>query len=480
MKLLAGIIQKDIEKKFQDDVTSREKALIVSAYTGVDIQAENPLENMNRDEIVEYRAGLVENKNIYENLFRDTKESFVKSLSEVIRKILSVKIFFDHATVKGADLPEEGLIIANCKPRKLLEVKDTFAERMNHYGKSEVNGKIWFAIVPNIIDDIFGGSSSSNTGGIEDIDGDLDDEEEIDDEQNTSDEKLDFETAKLLLNILEESHILTTFNFAPAEETTFSNISPKTINNIQKKLAALGNNKEHLVYAMPNFTIMKEGYVPINPKEKNSPQISVPAIYIDAAYVAAGLLVASQQTDFWFSKGFKDGENFLRVNECVRIDLESDDVTRVLLTKFNRERSIAWSENVINAFTKNRFGFVFDGDKKTDSVTGNDVSHTYILNARTLKTKEEIYQPIFRTLLKDCINVYLKKISGSQTKESDIENFVTRSVNAWKQQRERYKNKNIINFILRANENISNEGKGKLKVEFADGDDFVNIEIIEG
>ena len=474
MKKLAAVMKGDLDKKSAktDDYT---KALVISGYTGVDIQLATPFEDMDRNALVEYREGLVTKKNILENVFKQMKEAFVKELSDIVQKVLSVKIFFDHATVKGtnsATLPKAGLIVTNCNASRLIDagIKSKFSKVMEHFGKVESgNKKIWFAILPNVMDENFSNDSTNENsgGGWED---DLTLDVELDDEEISTD-AVDFNAAKSLLQIMDDSKIMTVFNFTPTEQTTFSNINPKTIDAIADKFADF--KKEHAVYAMPNFTIMKAGVVPLN-DEPNAPKITVPAIYINAAYVAAGLLVAAQQSDFWISRGFKDKEDFLTENSCVRIDLENGDVTRKLLTKFNRERSIEWSKDVLDAFTKKRFGFVFDGDRKYDEKANKFIDNTYILNARTLDRNDQgEYQPIFAVLMKDFVDTY-KRTYGSPLTTSKSKDFF-RVVGDWTRQSKKY-NPAIINLILRDGEEIVQEGS-TWKIQLKSGEKVIDVSL---
>lgn len=466
----AKIIKSDLDKKAagENDFT---KALIVSAYTGRELA--NPMENMDSTALAEYRAQLLDQKKIIEGSFKQAKEAFIKVLSESVQKLLCVKIFFDHALTSGK-LPEAGLIVTNCSAAKLIDdkIKGKFESTMRHLGLdvSDEN-KLWFAILPHVFDEDFSGVISSSNDSIDD---DLDDEDDLDDVE-ISTNGTDFSAAKSIIKILDECKIMTVFNFAPDKRTTFSALNAEMINVLQGKCKAL--ELEHAVYALPNFTIMREGTVPLG-KEEDALKIDVPAMYIDAAYVAAGLLIAAQQQDYWEKLGFKN-EQIIKDNPFVRIDFEWDRITPLMLTKFNRERSIAWNAEVVKTLTKNHFGFAFDGDRRYDDRNGRFIDNTYILNARTLKRKDGTYQPIFRTLMKDFIRAYLKTYTsaGLQLKVSQLKDF-DGVVATWKQQIGKYKKADPINLLLREEENIVRDGSN-LKVELSGGEDLVEVEIVD-
>lgn len=471
-KKFALIVQKDLNERASSSSTFT-KNLIVSAYTGMEL--DDPLKDMDSVQLAEYRGRLVERKKSMETVFTQAKESFIQALSENVRKLLSVKIFFDHATIKGGDeakLPKDvGLIVANCTANKLLNLKDKFAIAMKHLSNPKNKDRLWFAILPHVIDEDF----TDSVDEVVDYSGNWD-TEDLEDDNAARENGTDFNAAKALLKIMENCKVMTVFNFAPTANTTFSGIKADVIEKIQSKLEPV--SYEHAIYALPNFTIMRSGSVPLS-KEPNAPTISVPAMYIDASYVAAGLLVVSQQPEFWIKCGFKDGETFTRKNACVRIDFESDEITSALLTKFNRERSIAWSEEITNAFTKSRFGFVFDGDRRYDSRNGKFINNTYVLNARTLRMRDSKYQQIFRTLTKDFIETYLSpyQITPTEITPAALKSFLKDVVSGeWK--RESGRTPNSINLLLRGGEDISQEGSD-LKVKFLDGEDTITITVTE-
>lgn len=461
-----------VDKKAPDE-NEFTKALIVSAYTGRDLT--NPFENMDAAALTEYRGKLVAEKAKLENGFKQAKEEFIRVLSESVQKLLCVKIFFDHATVKGGDngrLPKVGLIVANCTADKLVDdkVKKKFESTMRHLGLTELKeNKLWFAILPHVLDELDDEE--------EDVD-DFDDEDlfgsdNADAQQKPVKSGTSFSAAKTILRIMDECKIMTVFNFAPTPKTTFSALNAETVNELQETLEPL--NFEHAVYALPNFTIMREGTVPLG---DGTQEISVPAMYIDAAYVAAGLLIAAQQPDYWTSHGFTAGKELLPENACVRIDFESDRITPALLTKFNRESSSEWDASLVQALTKNRFGFVFDGDERYSERIGSSLPRTYILNARTLKRENGEYKTIFRTLMNDFVNTWLKFYSKVLTLTGSQVNDFRRAVEEWKTQRKKYKSTDPINLLLRENEDIIVDGD-EVKIVFADGEERMTIKIVD-
>ena len=144
------------------------------------------------------------------------------------------------------------------------------------------------------------------------------------------------------------------------------------------------------------------------------------------------------------------------------------------MTKFNRERSIEWSKDVLDAFTKKRFGFVFDGDRKYDEKANKFIDNTYILNARTLDRNDQgEYQPIFAVLMKDFVDTY-KRTYGSPLTTSKSKDFF-RVVGDWTRQSKKY-NPAIINLILRDGEEIVQEGS-TWKIQLKSGEKVIDVSL---
>ena len=237
-----------------------------------------------------------------------------------------------------------------------------------------------------------------------------------------------------------------------------------------------GINYPHAVYAYPNFTLMRERYISITGDTEGS-KLTVPAIYIDAAYPAAGMLVASQQLQCLKKRGLgnfiitdRDNMNF------IRLDLEDKVVQDHLKTKFNRENVTAWSQSVFNAITDSMFGFSFCGDE-----TAEKTQNTYVLTARTLaKMENQKYKPVYRVLMEDFI--YALAVPIFKKKREDIDAKLIREiVENWKDAAKRYAENPQINLVLKKGEDVgwSEPNSNQLKITFnGDSEVLDNIDII--
>ena len=257
-------------------------------------------------------------------------------MTTIIEKLLDVKVFFDHATVDGNKL-ENGILITNCKASKLIkgDIKDKFEKFIKDRGLTQIRNKIWFAILPAIEEkDKIVVESNKDIDPLDAM-GPLDVQK--DDETDISDKYLSFSAAKTVLELLDKSKIMTIFSFKGNKNNGFAALNANYITNKKEELN--GINYEHAVYAYPNFTLTRERIVILDNKE-----IKVPGVYIDAAYPAAGLLIGSQQIKYLEKRGFKGKLN--PNNVCVHVDLEEDRIRKNLLTKFNREVTLRWSQDL--------------------------------------------------------------------------------------------------------------------------------------
>ena len=439
------------------------------------------------------RAGIVEKcqelevqRDGFEKIYSQAQSEFIKVLKQITNRMLGVKVFFDHATTAGGvdgELPKgEGLLVTNCPVSDLLDdkIKDKFEKFMIDRGITQTGSrKLWFGILPHVI---FGDINPDEQADEEEIDPfaiDLDSDDE--NQTKSAAAVTTLAEAKQLLDIMEKAKILTVFNPAVAEDApfTFGGLTDKAVTDAKEKLEKLGIDYEHAVFSYPNFTIVRDAIIPLD-KRDNAEKINVGSVYIDAAYVAAGLLVASQQPECLIKHGF--GGRIDAENVCVRLNLEEDEFVANLATHFNLELANSWQRELVDAISDDRFGFVFSCDPKSVSVGSDtvDLQNSYVFSARTMHKDKGVYQPIYKTLTNDFILSYLKTF-GAKITRSTFKKFLREDVNAWNEFTKRAEIKGIVNVILRKNESIE-EWKEKpncLNVKLGEGDNFVEVDIVK-
>lgn len=441
------------------------KSLVVSVYAPMGDN--NALKNISGEELVLKREEYKQKINQYESIYVQAKQSFINEMTEILEKLLDVKIFFDHATANGGDEGrlEAGLIVANCKTNKLLAdgLRTRFEKFIQDRGTNQIKKKIWFAILPAVQDkgistgkkkvDIFKSVMA----------------QENNDSINENEDYISFNTAKAMLELLNNSRIMTIFNFKANKNNGFGGIDTKYI--IDKKEQTKGLNYAHAVLAYPNFTLTRERSISLG-----NEKIKVPGVYIDASYPAAGLLVASQQINYLEKHGFKGRVN--KNNVCVRVNLEDDEIRKNFTTKFNRELALRWSKDIVDEINQDNFGFVFNSDQIY--IDNEPVKNTYVYLARTLKkNKDGVYKPIYQILITDFVLQYLKTI-GSKITPSNLDKFLNGEVKAWSREGSKY-----VNSILKTNEKIQKEeedteesnSKVNLKIKFVNDETLVEVNV---
>lgn len=465
---ITALIEQDYDatEKNKNDFV---KSLVVSVYSPTD---DNALTTVSNEELALKRQEYEYKIKQYEAIYTQAKQSFIDEMTAVLEKLLDVKIFFDHATADGGDEGrlESGLIVSNCKANKLLSgdvVRNHFEKFIKESGRNQdEKNKIWFAILPAVVNKDTSGESED----VDDIFAAVTDDENDTVDVNANKDYLDINVAKNMLNLLNESRIMTVFNFKADKDSGFGGISAKYIADTKEQLKDM--NYEHVAIAYPNFTLTRERSI-----ELGDEKITVPGVYIDASYPAVGLLVASQQINYLEKHGFKGRVN--KNNVCVHVNLEDDEVRKNLTTKFNRELTLRWSKDITDEINRDDFGFVFSSDKIY--INGEALKNTYVYLARTLKkNKDGIYIPIYQTLIKDFIQQYTKLMgNGGKIKETTLNTFLNKEVKNWRKEDDRQ-----INCLLKPEEEIvkdeeNSDSKGivNLKIKFANDEMTVEINV---
>lgn len=207
-----------------------------------------------------------------------------------------------------------------------------------------------------------------------------------------------------MMNLLEKAKIMTFTNFKAFDQTDFRSLD---IDQLQKyKDMFDGYSNEYGVLAYPNFTVIpqKKG-VPIGRNSDDAMQyIELPGIYIESAYVAAGMMVGVQNVN----KLEKNGLKIRPDHPSVRFDIS--DGKRVV-TELNREMETNMRE-LEQEIRRRPFGFAFMGN------SGQGAKNTYVVSACSLENENGVYKNIYQTLVKNAIEIIFDHYcNGVITKE---------------------------------------------------------------
>lgn len=451
-KLLSAVIESDYDKRVKTQNTFV-RDLVVSTYaplTTPDI-AGNAVE-MSLAEVRKQQDINLAKKQTYEKTFQNAKGAFIQAMTETVQKLLGIQALFDHATSKGELV--DGVIIANCSVGLLMrECKDTFTRFINRVGHDSVGNRVWFGIVPGV-SEAFGDDDS----------GDDEEEDLLGDDSDTSDHVKPQSTKTVSMNelrqflpIMDDARIMTVFSFK-ADDTNGFLMTPKYVEEKRDSLSNIKN--KHAVYAYPNFTLTRPRNIELF---DGAERLAIPGVYIDAAYIAGGLLMGSQQPNYLEGHGLK----VHRQLPCVRIDFENTAVRQKLVTKFNKETDFDVNEDLRNEINRDRMGFVFSGDEM-----GN-IQNTYVYIANTLYKSpgSDVYRPIYATLVEDYVRAVYNRVEDKSRKGVKRE-FINGTVAEWKRCAESKEHQNDVNLLLHESESIdlednSETGKPELKIKLS-------------
>ena len=474
---LQTVLGNDYDKYAEGDRNEFIKNLVVSTFSTSGSATNLPAMSM-EERALEIRS-CQEKISQMEDVYRDGIQSFINQLTNMAEKIMGVKAFFDHATADGGRqgaLPkDQGVLIANCTITKLLKKKDTFAKYIEKLGALSNKERYWFSVVPNVdgvqLANVTANDSYDDDGDEEDDDlfADMKSADEASEHPN---DYVSVADLKVFLKIMDNVKIMTVFGIRGEDGNTFENLDADKINKYINEFASAGY--AHAVYAYPNFTLMQEDEKVELSKDDKSVTVKLPEFLIDAAYVAGGLLVGSQQQRYLEQHGFKG--KLERDNACVRVDFENFEVRKNLHTMMNRESVYAWSNDLSSEIGESKFGFVFC----CDDIVENGVSwkNAYVLFARTLALKgDNMYKPIYQTLTENYLvqQLYLSK----KNKRSDVRKALKDFNTQCKAKYSMEASKNHVNLILQEGEEVCLTDDDKIKFNFGNDEATIDDFVIE-
>lgn len=376
-------------------------------------------------------AALQAAKKQYQDVYKSSLESFAKAVSAVVEKFAGMREFFDHAACNGSLAKNVSVIIANCKVDAILSdavAKERFRAYFGGLSREKDVNRIWFGVIPAVDSGEGAPAATARRASQNPFDRRMKRDTAA---QKTRSGLVGAETAKEMLRLLDEVKIMTFFNYKASESTGFVELTKKRIQGYMDDFSGL--NSEYAVFAYPNFTILPEEKrtvkigteFDVSERKTVGTYITIPGIYLDAAYVAAGMMVGIQNYELLKSLGYKVTPHY----PCVRFDLEAGDNAKRVLTRLNRETTTEMSSDTKDAILQERFGFAFADNKIV--YNGNLLKNSYVLNARSLKKEGGKYKSIYKTLVRNFVDQLLRFSNDSVT-ESSVNAFLSEYAETWK------------------------------------------------
>ncbi|MBM7555600.1 hypothetical protein JOC47_000425 [Halanaerobacter jeridensis] len=354
----------------------------------------------------------VENYNHYLDFYKQSKEDFVKVAKPLVEKLLGVKMFFEQYDTDSLGMQPE-LLVTNCKVDMMVKSNNkprltTFLNTVN--AKNNFAETIWFGILPAIEMSEDGKRKIRRQR----FKGTEKEEKKV---RNT------MESLASILNVAKDYKMQIFFNFQASDGTTFNDLATKGVDKYMEKTEIL-TRKEYSEYAvpcLPNFTVIpkkKSGVeldkkmiatekgAQLSPEEEDLLKLWLEGVYIDASYVAAGIVSAYQCPDF-----LKDHFNLVsRQYPGVRFDIESGDNALKVPTTLAHEIS-GFTNKIKDQINRRDFGFVFFSENAL--IDDKTVDRITVYKARSMALTEDGYDSIYKTL----VSTYIERILRFKTSD---------------------------------------------------------------
>ncbi len=392
----------------------------------------------------------VQNYNTYLEFYKDAKDEFVKTVKPLVEKLLGIKMYFDQYATKNKGM-QPSLIVTNTKLDML--VKSNNLPRLRTYlntvnSKNDFTDTVWYGIVPALELEASGKMkvSRSRFKGNDKV---------------TKQEGNTMESLSILLDTIKDYKVQIFFNFMAEEETTFNGIATAGIDRLIDKCSVLVRKdySEFAIPCLPNFTIIpkdKSGVVidtrmhttengaRLSKEKEDILKLWIEGVYVDASYVAAGIVSAYQCPEY-LKESFK---NVKRNYPGVRFDIEAGDNSLRAVTTMAKEIS-GFTNNIKDAINSRSFGFVFSSENA--QLQDKDIRRITVYKARSLAMEEDGFDSIYKTQ----VSTYIERILRFQSGDFKHENIVRFFSNNPSSQKSKWLNdKGHVNSIIHDGDDI--------------------------
>ncbi len=407
-------VGKDYDVVSKDNHSDFTKSLVLTAFGG----SQDKISSV--DDVRKLKAL----KDIYLNKYKENLSASIKQLKSLIQKILGVKLFFEQSQVEKPKLliiNEKGVTLS-----KHIVLLEKFLKTSNDNLK-KYNWNL--AIIPGVT--VQSGTRTKKRN--------LDDAITAQGDniiQDESFEKTTLSIATELSDLLAKYKVLTMINFEANRETSFEVLFTNGLKGskdgkyntleLMKKLP----QTDFTVPVYPNFTVIPfdkaislgETYkldetTNMYSNEKESIRTYLEGVYLDASYVAAGM-IASYINPKELDKrniGEIDKENLL---PAFRFDIESKDFAEKFVSTIGREGLLDLPKDVKDEINDVRKGIVFTST--TARIESKPITNMIMYQARNMFNKP-IFIPLTKTYLE---RISSKMIDHKKSKMDEFEKFI--------------------------------------------------------
>ncbi len=335
----------------------------------------------------------IDNYNSYLEFYKNAKDDFIKAVKPLVEKILGVRMFFAQYPVKLKGM-RPSLLITNIKNDMIAKEPNlprlaTYLNTVN--AKNDFTNTIWYAIFPSV--ELSATARKPLT------------RERFKGNKVVANPDVNtMESMTSILEVFKTYRVQCFFNFETNDKTTFNAMATEGIEKYVDRCAVLVGKpySEFAIPCLPNFTVIpkdKSGVVldhkmevtendvaQLSDAKENIMKLWINGVYIDSAYVAAGLQAACQCPEN-LKKIFKRGVDTELPG--VHFNFEASDYSLRATTSLAKEIT-GFTNSIKDEINKKAFGFVFSSENA--SVDGNNITNIMVYKARNL-----LYDPEFGT-----------------------------------------------------------------------------------
>lgn len=399
----------------------------------------------------------VANYNTYLDFYRASKDEFIKTVKPIVEKLLGIRMFFDQYKTKNKGMAPT-LLIANVSPEMLAKSASlprliTYLSTTNN--KNNFSDTIWYAIYPNL-------SWSQN------VTNKISRERFLGNVKKASTDVNSMESLSVLIDVFKDFRIETFFSFENREETTFNALATEGVEKAIERCRPLMNQaaSEFAIPVLPNFTVLpknKSGVkldsrmrvtddngAELSEDKEDVMRLWIEGVYINGAYVAAGLRAAFQCPEY-----LKDhlGKNRIKTAPDlpgVRFDVEEGNYSLMAYTTMPKEIT-GFTNTIKDQINQKNFGWIFASENS--SLKGRNITNITVYKARNLMYDSEhsTYEPIYKTQVSTYIERILRYVTAD-FKEDNIKTFFSNNPESQKSKWQEYKN--CINAIIKDGDNL--------------------------